>query len=235
MENGSKGGVAAVDRAFTIMQAFSHQKPVMTLAELARTTGLYKSTILRLLGSLERAYFVIQRPDGNYQLGPGLLELASIYQSSFDLRQFVHPTLERLVAETGEGASFFIRDGDTQICLFRVEGNQPIRDYTIRLGDRRPLDGGASAEVFHKFEASRGPYTGEDLVVGSFGTVTPEMAALAAPVFGQDNALIGTMTLSGPISRFVPKHVAEIGPKLITQAITLSRMLGAQPSLFRGV
>lgn len=230
----SKGGVAAVDRAFAIMQAFTHQRPVMTLAELSRTTGLYKSTILRLLGSLEKSYFVVQRADGSYQLGPGLLELASIYQDSFDLRQFVHPTLERLVAETGEGASFFIRHAEMQMCLFRVDGNQTIRDYTIRLGDRRPLDKGASATAFLKFENTGGPYALDDLVVGSFGTVTPEMAALAAPVFAQGNNLVGVITLSGPISRFGEAKVAELKPILAEQVVTLSRMLGAQPGLFRG-
>lgn len=230
----SKGGVAAVDRAFAIMQAFTHQRPVMTLAEISRVTGLYKSTILRLLGSLEKSYFVVQRADGSYQLGPGLLELASIYQDSFDLRQFVHPTLERLVVETGEGASFFIRHAEMQMCLFRVDGNQTIRDYTIRLGDRRPLDKGASAEAFRKFESKGGPYTVDDLVVGSFGSVTPEMAALAAPVFGQGNDLVGVITLSGPLSRFDEPSVARLKPILAEQVVTLSRMLGAQPGLFRG-
>lgn len=228
----SKGGVAAVDRALSILQAFTHQRPVLSLAELSRKTELYKSTILRLLGSLEKSYIVVQRADGNYQLGPGLLELSSVYQDSFDLRQFVHPTLERLVAETGEGASFFIRVAEMQMCLFRVDGSHTIRDYTIRLGDRRPLDKGASAEAFRKFELDRGPYRSEDLVVGSFGSVTPEMAALAAPVFGGGNDLVGVLTLSGPISRFDDTRVEQLKPVLAEQAVTLSRMLGAQAGLF---
>lgn len=230
----SKGGVAAVDRAFAIIGAFTHKKPVLSLAEIARSTGLYKSTILRLLGSLEKGYFVVQRADGNYQLGPAVLELSSIYQDSFDLRQFVHPTLERLVEATGEGASFFIRVGDEQMCLFRVDGNQTIRDYTIRLGDRRPIDKGASSQVFRKFESVDGPYTVEDLVVSSFGTVTPEMAAIAAPVFGQGNDLVGVVTLSGPISRIDEKRAEALVPQLAEQAVTLSRMLGAQSGLFLG-
>ncbi len=230
----SKGGVAAVDRAFAIIAAFTHKKPVLSLAEISRNTGLYKSTILRLLGSLEKGLFVVQRADGNYQLGPAVLELSSIYQDSFDLRQFVQPTLERLVEATGEGASFFIRVGDEQMCLFRVDGNQTIRDYTIRLGDRRPINKGASSQAFRAFESVEGPYTAADLAFTSFGTVTPEMAALAAPVFGQGNELVGVVTLSGPISRIDEQRCETLIPMLVEQTVTLSRMLGAQSGLFPG-
>ena len=229
----SKGGVAAVDRGIQIMRAFTHQKPVMTLAELSRTTGLYKSTILRLLGSLERVHFIVQRADGTYQLGPGLLELSSIYQDSFDLREFVQPVLERLVSQTGEGATFFVLEEGEQLCLFRVDGRQSIRDYSIRLGDRRPLDKGAAAETFRRFRDAIGPFRADTLVSTSFGTVNPEMAALAAPVFGPGNRLAGVLTVSGPVSRLTPAHAAGIIPLLVREAANLSTMLGAKASVIR--
>lgn len=229
----SKGGVAAVDRAILIVRAFTHRRPVLTLAELSRATGLYKSTILRLLGSLERVHFVVQRADGTYQLGPGLLELSSIYQDSFDLREFVQPVLERLVSETGEGATFFVLEGEDQLCLFRVDGRQSIRDYSIRLGDRRPLDKGAAAETFRLFRNATGPFRGDTLVSTSFGSVNPEMGALAAPVFGPGDRLVGVVTVSGPVSRLTPAHAASIIPILVREARGLSLMLGASPGLIR--
>ena len=112
----SKGGVAAVDRAFEILNAFRADKPILTLAEISKSTGLYKSTILRLMGSLEKYGFIWQRADGTYQLGAGTLALAGVFQEAFDLRQYVEPVLEDLVRESGESASFFIRDGDHQVC-----------------------------------------------------------------------------------------------------------------------
>ena len=229
----SKGGVAAVDRAIQIVRAFTHQKPVMTLAELSRATGLYKSTILRLLGSLERVHFIVQRADGTYQLGPGLLELSSIYQDSFDLREFVQPVLERLVSDTGEGATFFILEDEQQLCLFRVAGRLSFRAYGTRLGDRRPLDKGAAAETFRRFRNASGPYRSDMLVSTSFGTLNPEMAALAAPVFGPADRLAGVLTVSGPVSRVTPAHAAGIMPILVREAGRLSVMLGASTGLIR--
>jgi DNA-binding IclR family transcriptional regulator len=231
----SKGGVAAVDRAFSILQAFSFESPVLSLADIARKTGLYKSTILRLLGSLEKSLFVVQRADGNYQLGPQLLGLASIYQEAFDLREFVQPVLERLVTATSEGASFFVRENDEQLCLFRVDGRQNIRDHHIRLGDRRPLDAGASARIFSRFTNAKGPFSTDDLVEISTGAVNPEMAAIAAPVFGAGDALVGVMTLSGPVTRFNEEYIGELTPLLVREVTDLSRTLGARPGIIRSV
>ena len=72
----SLSGVAAVDRALLILSVFREDDTALSLALLARRTGLYKSTILRLLQSLLRAGYVIRQPDGNYVIGPEPARLA---------------------------------------------------------------------------------------------------------------------------------------------------------------
>src|SRR5476649_2539979 len=84
------GGVAAVDRAFAILGAFDVDRGSLTLAEIARRTGLYKSTILRLMTSLEKAGFIRRLVDGQYAVGPEPLRLAQIYQTSFRLRDVIY-------------------------------------------------------------------------------------------------------------------------------------------------
>ncbi|MFY0104379.1 helix-turn-helix domain-containing protein, partial [Acinetobacter baumannii] len=66
--NAADGGVAAVDRALSLLAAFSVERPMPNLAELADQTRLYKSTILRLLASLEHAGLVRRLGDGRYAL-----------------------------------------------------------------------------------------------------------------------------------------------------------------------
>ena len=78
----AQSGVAAVDRALLILSAFREEDAALSLALLARRTGLYKSTILRLLQSLLRAGYVVRQPDGNYVLGPEPGRLAKIRQVS---------------------------------------------------------------------------------------------------------------------------------------------------------
>lgn len=228
----SKPGVAAVDRALDILDAFRAGKPVLTLAEIARITGLYKSTILRLLGSLERYGFVWQRPDGTYQLGASLLSFASVFQDSFDLRQFVEPVLEQLVTDTSESATFYIRDGEDLVCLFRADGSNVVRDYSVRPGSRRELNKGAASVTLLQFDAGlRAPITREAMVVVSVGNVDLDMAAIGVPVFGANGVLQGAITLSGPSLRFTQEHVARLAPVAVEAAIALSLRLGATPGL----
>ncbi len=66
---GAAEGVAAVDRAFTILAALADQTDPSTLADLARRTGLYKSTIHRILASVENAGYAARLHDGRYGLG----------------------------------------------------------------------------------------------------------------------------------------------------------------------
>ena len=63
-ELAAPGGVAAVDRALSLLCAFKEGDLSLSLAELAERTRLYKSTVLRLLASLEHGGWVQRLDDG---------------------------------------------------------------------------------------------------------------------------------------------------------------------------
>jgi DNA-binding IclR family transcriptional regulator len=56
----------AVGRALTLLAAFRAGKPQFSLAELAAASQQYKSTVLRLLASLEHLHLVQRQADGRY-------------------------------------------------------------------------------------------------------------------------------------------------------------------------
>ena len=62
------GGAAAVDRALSLLRAFQPGDEALPLAALAQRTGLYKSTALRLLASLEHASLLLRREDGRWRI-----------------------------------------------------------------------------------------------------------------------------------------------------------------------
>ena len=124
----AEGGVAAVDRAFAILAAFDVGSNSLPLAEIARRTGLYKSTILRLMSSLERAGFIRRLGDGQYAVGPEPLRLAQVYQSSFRLRDVIYPLLESLSEASGETSSVHVRENDSRVVLFQ---SNPSVQYGI--------------------------------------------------------------------------------------------------------
>src|SRR4051812_43760865 len=90
------GGVAAVNRALSILAAFEQSVDGMTLTDLMNATGLYHSTILRLCESLENYHYLKRLPDGRYMLGPMPFYLGTIYQTSFHLRDYALPVLRDL-------------------------------------------------------------------------------------------------------------------------------------------
>src|SRR4051812_35607849 len=94
-----ESGVAAVDRALALLDAVAGAQAAVSLHELALRTGLYKSTILRLLDSLLRHECVVRLPDGSYAPGPALLLWGSSYLKSVRVETHVTPVLASLVQQ----------------------------------------------------------------------------------------------------------------------------------------
>ena len=225
-----KTGVDAVNRALSIVMCFGHNDDRLTLTEIARRTGLYKSTALRLIESLEMQGFLVKSDGRGYALGAELMRLGSLYARQFRLEDRVRPILVRLVAETGESASFYRREANRRICLFRCDSPAPIRDH-VREGDVLSLDRGAGGRVLAGFFGKAGPDMREklkELPFVSYGERDNETGSVAAPVFGLDDEMVGAISVSGPLSRFTPERVERAQASLIKGASDLSQALGSR-------
>jgi len=211
-QQAAAGGVAAVDRALSLLAAFTPDTPVLTLAELAARTQQYKSTVLRLLASLEHSQLVQRHADGRYALGPAVARMHAVYAGAFSLEEAVLPALRDLVAVTRESAAFHVRQGDQRLCLYRVDSPQPVRDHT-RAGDLLPLERGSGGRVLMAFSGARGARYEQirrDQVLVSSGDRVPELAGISAPVFGAAGELLGAVTLTMPAPRLQPSHAADV-------------------------
>jgi DNA-binding IclR family transcriptional regulator len=130
-------GVAAVERALSLLDAFSDQDPQLSLAEIAKRTKLYKSTVLRLARSLETYGYLVRAEDGLYRLGSKVLHLGSLYQRHLHTADIVPDVLLSLVDDVKEGASFYVPDGDRRLCLHRVDSRRSGRDSVHEAMDSR--------------------------------------------------------------------------------------------------
>lgn len=224
----AEGGVAAVDRAFSILSVFDADRGSLPLAEISRRSGLYKSTILRLMSSLERAGFVRRLADGQYAVGHEPLRLAQIYQASFRLRDAIMPVLEALTEESGETSSFYIIENDSRVVLFRVEPKRAVR-FSIHEGDRFPLHAGASGKVLRAFgprAESAVQEVRERCWAASYGERDPETASVSTPVFAFGQELKGALTVSGPAERLTRDQVPLVCQMLLKRAAQATSLLG---------
>lgn len=220
--------VAAVDRALSLLGCFDAEHDRLTLKQLAERTGLYKSTILRLAGSLEAAGYLNRLDDGSFSLGPTLWRLGSIYRKRFNFAETIRPVLHKLSEITHESASFYIRDGGTRVCLFRQNGPQSIRHH-LDEGAQLPLEQGAAGHLIRAYTDGGGEQAADIMKTGyaiSLGERDPDTASVAVPVFGADNNFLGAVVVSGLRTRFnetargtainaALAAASELGPKLI--------------------
>lgn len=93
----------AVDKALTLLKSLAEHDREIGVSELARRTGLTKSTTFRLLGILQRND-VIERVGSDYRLGPRLSDIgAKVYgPTSLVLRERLLPHLADLYELTHE-------------------------------------------------------------------------------------------------------------------------------------
>ncbi len=229
-------GVAAVNRALTILQAFEHSVDGMTLTELMKATGLYHSTILRLCESLEHFRYLKRLPDGRYVLGATPFFLGMLYQASFHLGDHALPVLRELTRATRETSALYVRDGDDRVCLHRVELPRRVR-YNVPEGDRVELDKGAAGKVLLAFAGQTGGAMDEiraALHGVSLSERDSETAAIACPVFGVGERLVGAISLGIPLYRFDQARYADSLPLVLAAARQLTHDLGGHAGRFDG-
>jgi DNA-binding IclR family transcriptional regulator len=211
-ENSAPGGVAAVDRALSLLTAFRRGDSTLTLTELADRTKLYKSTVLRLLASLEHARLVVRQGESAFALGPEVARLHAVFTGSFSLESEVVPVLRELVAATQESAAFHVRQGEDRLCLYRVDSPHLVRDHT-RAGDLLPLDRGSGGRVLCAFGGAKGSMYDTIRKQGYAvldGDRVKELTGMSAPVFAADGQLVGAVTLTMPTSRKRPNFLQAV-------------------------
>ncbi len=131
-------GIRAVERAVGILKAFSASSPELGVTDLARTLGLHKSTVHRLLVTLEREGFVTQDTiSGRYRLGLHLFELGSLVVHSAELRQIARPHLEEMHRACGETVHLAILDEGEVVYIDKIESTRRVRMYS-QVGRRAP-------------------------------------------------------------------------------------------------
>jgi len=246
--------VDSLATALRILDHFSVREPELSLRELSDKTGLYKSRIHRLCGTLVALRFLTRMPSSSYRLGPKLMALGKIYEKSNSLLTVSQPILRELAEASGESVALFHLDGDTCICLAREYGSSRLV-FDIQEGEHMELHASAAGRVFMTYgpaglaervlgqpELKR--FTSETItdhhtLIEKLGDIKKrgyevnrgerelEVAALAAPIFNHDLSVESALTIVGPVQRFSQEREAELASHLLSASRRISELLGA--------
>ena len=254
MDNSSAGGVRAVNRALDILMAFRDGDAQLGAAELAARVKLSRPTLYRLLYTLQEAGFVqaVGEPQ-RFRLGASVGQLARVWSSAgslpLDIPSAAQPMMKKLLEDTGETVALFTPDGIDRLCVAEMPSAHAL-SFKRGPGYRERVVLGASGRVIlaqlpHSPAALK-RYV-KDLPAGrtiDLKTYSLELdatlkrgyavskseliqgaVAMAAPFFGADGKVAGSMAVFGPSVRLDNARVKKICAMLVVQANALSAAL----------
>lgn len=239
--------VRSVGRALEILQAFTAQDIELSAAELLKRVKLSRSTLYRLLYSLEEHGFIVSAGEPQvFRLGPSVARLARAWMSSLDLSAVADPILRRIWQATGETVALFVHQGSMRLCVAEIASTQPL-SFKRGVGYTEHVTRGATGRVIlanadvepevwrvWAMEASVDP----DMLakalqktrVSGYATSRNELiqgaVAIAAPFFNFSGNVAGSIGVFGPETRMNAQRQEEIAKLLMREAGALSTALG---------
>ena len=133
--------IRATLRALDVLEAFSAERPTLSLTEVGQAIGLNASTTFRLLATLEsRGYVEQDASTGRYRVGVAVLRPSSTFLAHLNVRERVYPFLAQLRDKCRETVHLTVLDQRLMevIYLEKLEGLQPIGLMSSRVGGRSP-------------------------------------------------------------------------------------------------
>lgn len=230
--------VRAVERALEILLCFTKDKPTLSLTEIAEQVGMHKSTIHRLLATLESKRFITRdKSTGMYQLGFLFIEFASIMLHGLDVQRWALPYLQQLSLQSGETVDLAILNNGHVVYLQVVESSQRIK-IAAAVGEQLPAFCTATGKAFLaylsddqvRFILAQGmtKYTERTLVSPeelfknlsetrergfaiSQQEYEKDINAVAAPIMDANGCPIAVIAIVGPSYRMSYERMLELG------------------------
>lgn len=230
-EGRSANGVQAVERVVQALEILAKEGSA-AVGDVAERMGVHKSTASRILGALETHGFVQQSSRrGKYQLGVGLLRVASSIPRRLSLVHTARPVLEDLAQQFGETVNLAVRRDEYAVNVDQAMGTANLASYDW-IGNLTPLHATSSGKIFLAYmhvterndllaQTEYRAFTPQTLtrekletelpliVQHGYATTRGELEdglnAIAAPVFGHTGDVVGAISLSGPAFRFDPE------------------------------
>jgi DNA-binding IclR family transcriptional regulator len=141
--------VPGLERGLRILTEFSPREPVLGAPELSKRLGIPRTTVFRLLQTLESLGFLERADrDRNYRLGVAVLRLGFEYLSSLELTDLGLPIIEALRNETGLTSHIVIRDGRDVVFVAKAQSHAPIfSSVKVNVGTRLPAHATTHGQV----------------------------------------------------------------------------------------
>jgi IclR family transcriptional regulator, acetate operon repressor len=252
-ENGEARGISVLQNGIAVLRAFSVEETLLGVSEIAARVGLHKSTVSRILGTLENERLVERDPSTRrFRLGLGVIALAGPLLADLDVRRVAYPVLHDLSRRTGETAALMLWDGGEAVCVEQVPSSHQVK-HTTPLGTRYRDAASSSVQVFLAqgdplevrsllmkgaidlpglTEATLEAYAARLAEVRdrgcavNYGETSLEEVGVAAPVRDHRGEPVAAVLLSAPRFRVSAEQLAVLAEATVAAAAAVSSRLG---------
>ena len=242
--------IRAVERALDVLMCFTSQTPELSMTQISELVGINKSTVHRLLATLEGKRFVERDPTtGAYRLGIRLIQMAFLTMEHNDLRRLATPFLHDLCDQYHENVNLSVLDDTDVVYVDVIESAQRIK-LAASPGQRLPAFCTASGKAILAFvpeenvkgilERGMSRYTQNTILSQKaffeniqearergFALSEQEFEeginAIAAPIYNSNGKPIASVSIAGPAYRLTRERMLEIGSNLVTVAKKIAR------------
>ncbi len=235
------------------MRCFTEREPELGVTEIGQRLDLHKSTVSRILGTLQRNGLVNQNPvSGKYRLGVGLISLAGVALGQVDVRTVAYSLMDQLALDTRENVAILVLDGSECVNVYHQASPRSVR-YADWIGRRFPLHCTASGKVLlagltpverdRLFTFPLAAYSEHTICEtvaleaeieqvqrrgAAFAVEEYELgfSAVGVPIINHAGKVVAALSLSGPSSRLDPELLATMVAPLSQTAAVVSAELG---------
>ena len=131
-------------RALQVLETFAGSAPPLAIPEIARKVGLHRSTVHRIVITLENGGWLRKIPGTEtFDLGIKIFTLGQTADRALSSRQAVRHLLEELAVKTGETAILSMSDNVGAVCVDKIESSQRLK-ISSEIGQYFPLYAGAT-------------------------------------------------------------------------------------------
>ena len=251
------GGTQAVDRAAALLVAVLAAPEPVSFTALTADSGLPKSTLSRLLSSLERNGLIERGPDGSVMPGPRITDYALSLRPEDDLVRLAQPHLDRLAELTGETVNLAIPLGGEVRQIAQVDStyllgavnwlDRPVPFHCSALGRvflayGAPLPAGRLARFTDRTITSRATLDRalDQVRADGYAVVDselePGLVAIAAPIRSADASVVAAVSVSGPPLRLGRQEIptAILRVREAAEAISIALRSGRTSTTRKG-
>lgn len=228
--------------------------PKLTFNEMMEYSNLPKTSLHRMIGSLEEMGFLTKDDEGYYSLGLIFLQLGQLVEERLDIRTIAYPIMKELRDEVEEAVNLIVRDIDEAMYIEKVDTMQPVRLYTS-IGRRSPLYAGDSRIILAYLpEEEREAYiekiklkpmaigtikdktllrqTLDEAKKNGYTITSSELEnytkSVSAPILNGKNQIVAGISIAGIEARFKEDRLPELIEKVKKAAKQISWKLGFQ-------